>query len=80
MDTMVIYGIAGGMIAGFINWSAKREPALKFQDNLKYYALFGSMGCIAAALGSTIIPQNPSTGLLSGFVGSYFVLGAGNYL
>lgn len=85
LDVAVRYGIVGGVISGFINWSWSGSPKMEKTDYVKYYMLFGCMGCLGGslcyALGSAtsgiINPRN--AGIFGGVVGSYLFLGIGNY-
>ena len=83
-DKIAVYGIIGGLVCGFIN--ANNRAKVPFNKNKKfmgqYYALFGSMGCLAAALGNFIFPNvdTEAMGLLGGALGSYFLLGVENYI
>jgi len=80
LDIVAVYGLFGGAVAGFVNWAVKREQHLDMKTNLKYYALFASMGCLSAAVCSAMLPQTATTGFVGGFIGSFVLLGAGKWV
>jgi hypothetical protein len=83
LDTAVVYGVGGGLISAGLNWVLKDSPRLDKKSALKYTALFAAMGCLggsflyALTLNSGLDPVN--AGLGGGFVGSYLLIGLGNY-
>lgn len=83
-DNAAIYGILGGLLSGFVNWSSKGNPPLENTNAyVKYYALFGSMGCISGALFYMVFKEitSPSgAGFFGGLFGSFVLLGVGNFL
>ena len=83
-DKVAVYGIIGGMVAGALQtkFFTGSVPTVNKGFWLKYFALFGSMGCISAAILHVALPNvnEVPIGLLGGAAGSYVLLGIGNYM
>jgi hypothetical protein len=88
LDYAALYGVLGGASFGFFNWALKGSPDMGDHNSyVKYYMLFGAMGCLAGALtnsllmaGSTVMPFNAEmAGFAGGFIGSYLLLGVSVY-
>ena len=82
LDSVVVYAIFGGAACGLANWALRGAPDLQMKGTVKYYSLFAALGCLSGSLMYMIMPSSsPNTvGFVGGFVGSYFLLGMGNYV
>ena len=78
LDSMVVYGMLGGAVGGFINSAARGENNVTTKELVKYYALFAAMGCLSAAIVSTFAAQTTASGFWSGLIGGYFFVALGN--
>lgn len=84
-DYVAVYGILGGMATGLLNtgvYPAGGFPKTQKSFYLRYFALFGSMGCISAVILHAALPDVSAAplGVLGGAIGSYVLLGVGNYM
>lgn len=83
LDTAVTYGIGGGLVCAGVNYMIKDAPPLDRKAVVNYVALFGAMGCLAAALTFAVTQNNgvspANVGFFGGLVGSYLLLALGTY-
>ena len=73
------YGIAGGITTAVINWAVRDTPKLKPETMTNYILLFSAMGCLGGALSGVMFGQTESVGFFGGLIGSYVLVGVGNY-
>jgi hypothetical protein len=84
IDTASTYGIVGGLVAGAIQlyFRGGNKQDVSTQGYLQYYALWAAMGCLGSSLVYAMsfdTANMRNVGLFGGFVGSYVLLGVGNY-
>ena len=80
-DSVALFALSGGLVAGSLNFAYKGAPKLSRKDMIRYFLLFGAMGCITGVLVHAAVPElTPvQAGLGGGIIGSYVLLGLNQY-